>query len=459
MRSKLIGSFSAVSALLIVILGTLSVSTAGPTDYQAMAIGSLVVSIICYVAVYVAWGRDFLCGPTIYLTLFSVFHLGLVWTLGFSGEGSVLAVSPLAGSWFRTSLLTHAVWLCCLAIIIFSVVAVVMRPRHERHVVLPTDREQRSSRRIGRSGLALELGGLTVLMATVISNGGLGLVTGGYIQFLESAQTSSFAYSIWLIGTGACLSQVGTRSIRRMGLLAFCLFAVIFFPIGLRGSVLFPGMVLLATCALTGRRFRTVYLGVGAAAALELAAVVRLSRVGLESSQSFSWYSPMVSTVTELGFSIRPTIEVLDWERMGRSHTMFVSFFAVPIRILEKYAGWHGGPPPLDERLFNVKVNTLVGPIGGSPVAEAFDAFGTFGVVLVLTLLAIAICYVSKPRSARSVDVGKFVVVMIPLVVAVRNSFAPVIVQLSLGLLILFVCQLPSRHAISRQTVAVPVAT
>lgn len=449
MRPKPLVGLIAISGLALALTGLTYLPTADAQNYRMLALGSFAVSMMCFAAIYISWGRDLLRGPVLFFTLFLLFHLGLIWTLGLGGEVPVFAVSPTADLWVRTPFLGQAVWLSCLGAVVYTAVCVAMRPQGSSETTGSLTADE-SGPRLGAVGIIMELSGLGVLVATLMSSGGLALLTGGYVQFLESAQSAGVAYSIWLIGTGACLSQVGTRKIRRIGLSSFATYAVIFFPLGLRGSVLFPLLVLLAIRAMTGRRLRAIYLAVGAVGALALASVVRLSRVGLETNQDSSWYSSALSTISELGFSLRPTVEALRWEASGMSHTMFVSFFAVPIRTVEKVIGWHGGPPAVDMRLFNVKVFTLAGPIGGSPIAEGYDAAGTWGLVIVMAILAIVICSVSKPKTLDSVSVSRFAVVMLPVVVAVRNSFAPVVVQVSLGLAILYLSSLGARHSSSR---------
>jgi hypothetical protein len=290
--------------------------------------------------------------------------------------------------------------------------------------------------RLATLGVVLEVVGLAIVGVTIAQSGGLGLLLGGYLTFLEQSQSSGVAYGVWAIGIGSCLSQLGPRTQRRAGLTIFAVYALTLFPLGLRGSVLFPAVVLLATRSMTGRRPPTVLLTAGALVVLALAAVVRTTRTGGTAQAGESWYSGALSTVTELGFSLRPTTEVLRWQDGGLEQTHFVSFFAVPIRLIEKFTGWHGGAPAVDQRLFNVKINALAGPIGGSPVAEAYDAAGTFGVILVMVILAVVISRISRRAPRTALECAMFPVVLLPLVIAVRNSFAPVLPQMAIGIVV-----------------------
>ena len=80
--------------------------------------------------------------------------------------------------------------------------------------------------------------------------------------------------------------------------------------------------------------------------------------------------------------------------------------------------------------MFNVEIANRVGQIGGSPVAEAFHNFGTVGVVLFMAVLGALLVRLERRSDAV---VG---VVLLPLLIQVRNSFAPVPVQIGIGLLL-----------------------
>lgn len=427
-------------SLITGVLGVTGLQSTGEQDFRSMAVISLAISASCVVLIASRWGTDITSGPLLYLVLFLLFHLGLIWTSGLVGEESVMNVSPTAYAWIRTPYIQPAVTLACGAALAFSATAAFLAPGDR--LLFPTilnPTQDISAKRLARAGICLQIGGLTLLLITVLQSGGLGIIVGGYLSFLESAQSGGFAYGIWALGVGSCLSQLGTIMHRRMGLAVFLAFAVVLFPLGLRGSVLFPAVTLLATRAITGRRTRAIYLAAGGLAVLSLASIVRNTRVGGAVPAGDTWYSGALSTITELGFSLRPTIEVLHWADAGQSPTWFISFVAVPLRLFEKLSDWNGGPPDLDERLFNVKVNVLAGPIGGSPVAEAFDAAGVFGVFLVMVILAGAIAYCSRQVRTRAVHYALFPVVLLPLLIAVRNGFAPVLPQIIVGAIVVFV--------------------
>ncbi len=305
------GPVGAYAALILAAAGVYYLHAARPQTDQSMAVASLLVSALCLTAVTRVWGRSLLQGPVLYLSLFLIFHLGIAWTLGFGGYEAVRQISPTAFQWIRSGYLPAAVTLACGGALVFSAVCTLLPPKQSGGQIpreaakgppdVPPDQRQ-LARSLGATGVALELVGLGLVLSSVISAGGVELLFGGYLQFLESAQPGDLAYGIWAIGVGASLSQLGTRGARRTGVTVFLLFSLVMFPLGLRGSVLFPAAVLLATRAALGERLRAAYLGVGVLAVLTLSAVVRTTRIGGAGSAG-EWYRAPISTITELGFS------------------------------------------------------------------------------------------------------------------------------------------------------------
>lgn len=419
---------SAVTA--VVVLGLTA-----EQDFTQMSIATLVVTVACTVLVILRWGADFTRAPLFYLVLFSFFHFGLIWTMGLIGEHRVAQVSATALYWLHTPYLRPAVTTAALGTLVYSLVVAAAAPRRREAVILPRP-EQALCRRLGRAGAILQIVGIVVLALAIARAGGLSLIGGGYLAFLEAAQDSMTGYAIWAVGIGASLSQLGDQSARRLGLAAFGAFALVFFPLGLRGSVLFPACVLLATRSITGRRTPSALLFGATLVALAGSAVVRTTRVRGGGGQDDGLLGGVVSTITELGFSIRPTAEVLRWADAGQEPSWFISFVAVPVRFFEGLTGLGAGAPAGDQRLFNVKVNDLVGAIGGSPVAEGFDAAGIAGVVIVMAAVAVTIGWASRGPFTTAARLALFPVVVLPITIAVRNSFAPVLTQVLLGLLV-----------------------
>lgn len=408
-------------------------------DFTAAA-WSLILAVLCVGLVWHSWGKALLAAPALYLCLLLLFHFGVVWTLGFVGEKAVLGMSENADTWVRTPQFHEATSVAAIATLVVTTVAVVLRPRRSDSAGIETGAGRGAvAPALAWLGNMMQLGGLAVLIQTLLASG-VGLSSGSYLSFLESTGSTTVTLGLWGLGFGVGLSQLGSHTAGRIGLILFAFYGGIFYLIGLRGWVLFPLVVALAARHFCGKRVNKWFLGVGVIVVLIASSLVRSRRIG-ESSDGSGPLGSAMRTVTELGFSIRPLVEVLRWQEQGEPHSTYVTFFAVPIRLLESILGI-ASPDP-DPRLFNVKMQALVGSIGGSPVAEAYDAGSYLGVVVVMAAIAALICWTARAR-VTPLSAGLMVVVLFPLAVGVRNSFAPIPVQWGLGVVLVVATQVVS---------------
>jgi hypothetical protein len=146
------------------------------------------------------------------------------------------------------------------------------------------------------------------------------------------------------------------------------------------------------------------------------------------------WADAPADAVSEMGYSLYPSVIVHQWHAAGEPYRHGTTLVAVPLRYAERLTG--EVPPVDDDRLFNVEMMQRVGAVGGSPVAEGYHNFGTLGVVGLLGAVGLVIGLLDRrPRSAASSAL--LGVVLLPLMIDVRNSFAPVLPQIVLGLVFL----------------------
>ncbi|MEU0885626.1 O-antigen polysaccharide polymerase Wzy [Lentzea sp. NPDC005914] len=350
-----------------------------------------------------------------YLVLFGLFHGGLLLSVAVRG-GSVSEDVR----WLEDAHTPQAVSLAVLGMAGYTVAAGLAGRGAQ-----PTA-ASRGGAVEGPLGVAVQLAGIGIFAFALVRAGGIDLLSGGYNAFVEANGTdTTLAFGTLCSGTGAVLAVSAGGRARVAGWAGFMLYAVIALPLGTRGEVLFP-LVAMAVIEARRHRIRPLWTSVGAVAVLLLADVVRQTRIGGLLSPSW-WLTAPLDAIAEMGFSLRPVVVVLGWDEPMRAGATFV---AVPMRFLESFLGWHGGPPAYDDRLFNVEIANRAGQIGGSPVAEAFHNFGTLGVLLFMTVLGALLARLERRSDAV---LG---VVLLPLLVQVRNSFAPVPVQIGIGLLL-----------------------
>jgi hypothetical protein len=353
---------------------------------------------------------------TAYLVLFGLFHGGLLLSAAMRGA-SVSADTQ----WLEDAHTPQAVSLCVLGMAGYTLAAGLAGRG-------APPAPSRGGAVAGPLGLAVQLAGLGVFATALVRAGGTGLLSGGYNTFVEvNGSDTALAFGTLCTGMGAVLAVSAGGRARIAGWAGFGLYAMIALPLGTRGEVLFP-LVAMVVIEARRRRIRPLWTLLVAGAVLLCAGVIRQTRIGGLPALSGSWgLTAPLDAIAEMGFSLRPVVVVLGWGEPPRGG---VTFVAVPVRFLESFLGWHGGPPVYDDRLFNIEIANRLGQIGGSPVAEAYHNFGTLGVVLFMAALGALLARLERRSDAV---LG---VVLLPLLIQVRNSFAPVPVQIGIGLLL-----------------------
>ncbi|MEV6873242.1 O-antigen polysaccharide polymerase Wzy [Amycolatopsis sp. NPDC051128] len=376
-----------------------------------------------------------------YLVLFGFFHGGLLFSIALRGRDAFTAYDV---AWIDDGYAPEATHLAILGMAAFTLAAeLASRGARGEPASGPVPIERA---RLAVAGLGCLLTGVVIFVVAVADAGGFGLVSGGYLMFIQANESdSALGYGTLLVGYGVILAVLAGGRTRVVAWAIFGAYSVVAFLIGSRGSVLFALLAILIVEVRQGRRIRTLWTVGGALGVLVLIGLVRQTRlVGFGQSGGTSVGSPL-DALAEMGASLRPTTVVLDWHSFGEPFRHGVTLVAVPVRFLERLTGWHGGAPAHDDRLFNVEISERVSAIGGSPIAEGYHNFGTVGVVLFMLAIGLAIGRIERlPRSPWSTALTG--VVLLPLLVQVRNSFAPVPVQLALGLLLLCLVRAGARR-------------
>ena len=140
-----------------------------------------------------------------------------------------------------------------------------------------------------------------------------------------------------------------------------------------------------------------------------------------------------MNAVAEMGSSLRAVQEVVSWRVNGDELMLGASYWAPFERQLALVLPQMERIPSADdERLLNVTVIKRAGPIGFSPVAEAYINFGESGVFAVFLLLGSLLAYLDNQTSKTRYDI-LLGVSLVPVFIMIRNSFAHVPVQIIIG--------------------------
>jgi len=372
---------------------------------------------------------------TAYVAVFGVFHTGLVLAFALGGDSALVGGGD--NRWISSELVNPAIVAVCAAFTGLTLGTIVgaLLPRTR---ALSIEGPVKSPPRIDQAGGIAVVLGLILVGKALLDGGGIGVLFSGYGQFLEAVSGDGmFGYGVVLLGMGtAFLVSSGGRA-RQCGWWVMLGIAVVGLPLGMRGTILFPLTVLIVIEAKSRRLPLLPFLGLGYLALASIS-VLRQTRVdGIGGLLSGGWtdFLPLHG-LAEMGYSLYPTVVVQNWMASGLEPMNGITYFAPLVRFVEGI--FLGGAPAAesDYRLFNVEVANRVGQIGGSPVAEGLRNGGMVGMVILMTIIGLLIAYVDRlPNSPFYSAVTA--IVLLPLLIGVRNSFAPTLSQWMIGGLLL----------------------
>lgn len=369
----------------------------------------------------------------IFFISFTIFHGGLVLANSVNGitdEDTLYQISW----WFYNDETDNAIHLINLALIGFSLGAILFSKPVP--IVEEEKRNETFNKRIFHMGGLLLALMVIIFFVVTIATGALSSY-GAYLYVLQSNPLMGiiFAYNYLFIGMGLVFVSVSYR--KGYGYLYFGLFAVwalFAFKLGLRGEVMFPGTV--AACML-GRRGAPIggfSLLIFIFVFLIVTGIVKNARISGDYSGVES-VNPL-NAIAEMGSSLRAVQEVIKWRKDGDELLMGASYWAPFERQLALFIPGLDRISAFDDpRLLNVVVQERAGPIGFSPVAEAYLNFGEKGVLIVMFFVGMLMAHFDNQPSRIKYDilVG---VALVPVFIMIRNSFTHVPVQVLMGIII-----------------------
>jgi hypothetical protein len=433
-----------IAAVVIVALASVWLIDDGD-DMFLLAAAFVVLWVLCLVLLVIDHKERVYRASAAYLVLFGLFHGGLLISIVLGGSDDFVSAETFTatktflatdGSWMYRGHTTQAVHLTMLGMTAFTIAAAVGAGKRPVEPEVQPELAERSV--LAVIGLLVQLTGLVIFVATVLRAGGLKVLMGGYLTFRDATEFDlALGYAHLFLAVGPVLAVVAGGRARVAAWAMFVGYAAIALLIGNRGEVLFPLVVLMVVEARRGRIPRPLWTVIGTVGTLLVISLIRQTRLsGLSGASSLS--SSPLDAIAEMGYSLRPATVVLGWHSSGEPFRAGETLVAVPLRFIETLTGWHGGEPHYDDRLFNVEIMARVGPIGGSPIAESYHNFGTPGVILFMATIGLVLAWLDRaPRTPRC-D-ARLGLVLLPLLLQVRNSFAPLPLQLALGLLTLWV--------------------
>ncbi|WP_207555904.1 O-antigen polysaccharide polymerase Wzy [Intrasporangium flavum] len=385
---------------------------------------ALVAAVLAIVALFrLNRRRPFSLGP-VYAGLFLLFHVGLLVPIALGASPSLL--NPLDTQWVMSDGFTSASLLVTIATSALMLGYLIgFDPRHQESRIEETAAWLRF-RSAGHIGLLLLSVGCLLWVYNVLASGAA--VSGSYVQFLDSTAATSMPAAYVMMGLGMpTLSAGPSASARRAGLVIFAVWSVPAFMLGLRGEVILPLAAYLVVAARRRRIPLRPWMAFAFVGGLGLGAAVRVIRqVGFGNGFDPSSFRPF-DGITELGYSIRPLVVSSDLHERYLEPYVGVDTYLAPFRrfIVGRLLGGDVIAVADDPAVFGAMISRRVGPIGGSPAAEAFHAGGVIAVVVVMAIIGLLIARLDSIETTplRNALVGTLTFVLL---LWVRNDFTPV---------------------------------
>jgi hypothetical protein len=412
------------------------------TSLKNLALIALITIFILFAIVLRMTERRIWSASSVYLVVFCLFHFGAVIPLSLN----IIPSSELQLSlsrWFDRTY-THTATLLALLGLFTYVVGVHIASLPNKKENQNADPHEEYIRPI-LAGLSfvLLLSGIVVWFVVIFLSGGIEVIIGSYRDYLDVAALpfigyTSFAYFAISLGFPLLIATPSSR-LKINGTIIFAIWAMVAIPLGLRGEALFP----LAAAAVIAAKQRSFSISVVrtlliAIVLLSLISAVRqLRQVGIREYDAIAELrTNPVEALIEMGSSLRPVTEVLVWEAAGEEYILGSSYWAPIERAFRRVVpGIARIPAEQDKRLMNVLVQQRVGPIGFSPIAEAYRNFGYIGVGVFMLLIGLIMGRLDRWPSGL-IRNAYIVVIIVPLLIQIRNDFTPVPFQLIAGFLI-----------------------
>lgn len=434
-------------AFVAVFTAVLAVCSAGAGP--GLEIATLLCLIVWVVGSLVLTGGDRrgIWSPgVIYFNVFAVFHFGLglvYWSGGdvrdipwFSDPAVPIAFMVVA--WGGTALL--------FGLLIPDAVRWLLAQRSDAALDLPPQAAGSGEDRQSGAPILLPVVGLAVVVLSVLAWFAIVLPRVGgriwglpYGEFLLATDGAGLGWVYFWLALGFAMSVLpGARQATHWAIAVLAFWAVVALPIGLRGEVMFPVATALMIVSHRLKRIGLVTALVVGILFLSISAMFREVRREGWNGVDWGWKTVNpAAAVQELGQSLRPTFETVRWLEGGDPPLAGGSYWAPLERgFLRVFPLQERAEGETDRRLLNVLVMERVGPIGFSPVAEAHYNWGASGVFAVLAMIGaiVSILAVDPPSYLRQ---ALMAAIYVPLLIHIRNSFAPVFAQMLLGLLVI----------------------
>lgn len=248
-----------------------------------------------------------------------------------------------------------------------------------------------------------------------------------YTTYLEVKSAYPLQLLYYVLGLGLTLALVQYKTWpARVATASFIVFALIAFPLGLRGEVLFPLAVGTTLVAMQRRMPGPKILAVAAVVLLVPIAVVSQTRQADVDLGQVS-FSPL-GGLSELGYSLQVVSATVEWhDTLDESYDWGATYWAPIEDAANRYVLFREvTPESQNDAHMSTQVSARVGGVGGSIVAEAYHNFTVVGAIACLFIWGGLLGWLNRrARGGGAWMVGAGVAGYVFLLL-VRNTFVAV---------------------------------
>ena len=398
--------------------GVAGLSAANSFSLRTTAVMAIVVCTVCLYVVAKTSRRALWSFPAISLIVLIVFHLGALPEFLYADASSLEYVERF----IHNPESAVAVWISLTSIIAYSLGCVFASLRNARQDSESPTSEVLCSKIADVGGLITVVSVLGWLLFAWRAGLGFGST---YPEYLQAARGSPLQLTYLAMGLGISLAAVDFhRSLSRAGAVAFAIFILFAFPIGLRGEVLFPCAVVAAVVA-TRRPMPGVKVMLPVVLILlSTIAVVSQTRAGDREDVRFS---PMAG-LGEMGGSLQVVAGATSWHMTGSEPFAGGRSYSAPIAdAVDRYLlREHVVPESQNPDYMSTQVAERIGNVGGSVIGEAYHNFSEWGALLILFGCGYGLGALNRLATRNVMWLATASVATYIFQLLVRNSFAPV---------------------------------
>lgn len=425
-------------ALLVIVLGVLLIQRPWFLNLalNEAYLVSTVIGCVAILCTALAGRLRLWSGGFFLVLLIGLFHLGIPAVLA-TNSAIPTRYEDYLPLWLANGApITEALWLSVTAMTAFAVAYVIASNKTDGSLPLhPTARAE---------GLAIGGFVLVVLGAGMylgyVAIAAPELLTGAGKRYYEQtvAGNAPIAYGTIVVSIGSVLAAAGKKSRTRNAALAiFVLFTLVTLAFGSRTAALYSLVAVIVVVARLQKMPRqriaiaSVILGL-----MVVSAVQQVRDEGLSGASISEFVGSPASAATEMGLTLRPVVETVQWFENGEDHRHGATYVAGVQRLYEGVFGLDRPPSTEDDRFAGALVRERVDlfQIGYSIVAEAYLNFGPFGLAVFFAALGVMLGRWDSRYLGDGISAARYGIVFVALIAHVRQASNITLTSILIGL-------------------------